>query len=316
MKRTGFLFDDRYMLHDTGPEHPEAPERLRAAYEGVEQAGLLPKLTLIQARRVEEKWLRTVHAEGHIRRFEEACLCGYGEYGHPDNQLCTETFDIAMLAVGGVIEAAGMVMRGQIDNAFCAVRPPGHHAEANKAMGFCYFNNVAIAAKHLQIEWGIKRVGIVDFDVHHGNGTQHIFEQDPTVFFYSIHEHPSFSYPGSGREFEKGSDEGYGYTLNSPMLPGQGDKEYMETIERDLVPAFDAFKPEFILVSAGFDAHMDDDMSYINLSTQGFSWLMQKIVGLAEKHANGRIISILEGGYVIERLPELVKNHVQILLGI
>jgi acetoin utilization deacetylase AcuC-like enzyme len=316
MKRTGFLFDDRYMLHDTGPEHPEAPERLRAAYEGVEQAGLLPKLTLIQARRVEEKWLRTVHAEGHIRRFEEACLCGYGEYGHPDNQLCTETFDIAMLAVGGVIEAAGMVMRGQIDNAFCAVRPPGHHAEANKAMGFCYFNNVAIAAKHLQIEWGIKRVGIVDFDVHHGNGTQHIFERDPTVFFYSIHEHPSFSYPGSGREFEKGEDEGYGYTLNSPMLPGQGDKEYMETIERDLVPAFDTFEPEFILVSAGFDAHIDDDMSYINLSTQGFSSIMQRIVELAEKHANGRIISILEGGYSIERLPELVKNHVQILLGV
>jgi acetoin utilization deacetylase AcuC-like enzyme len=195
------------------------------------------------------------------------------------------------------------------------VRPPGHHAEANKAMGFCYFNNVAIAAKYLQKEWAVKRIGIVDFDVHHGNGTQHIFERDPTVFFYSIHEHPSFSYPGSGREFEKGEDEGYGYTLNSPMLPGQGDKEYMETIERDLVPAFDTFKPEFILVSAGFDAHMDDDMSYINLSTQCFSWIMQKIVELAEKHAKGRVISLLEGGYVIERLPELVKNHVQILLG-
>jgi acetoin utilization deacetylase AcuC-like enzyme len=152
--------------------------------------------------------------------------------------------------------------------------------------------------------------------VHHGNGTQHIFERDPTVFFYSIHEHPSFSYPGSGREFEKGTDEGYGYTLNSPMLPGQGDKEYMETIERDLVPAFDQFEPEFILVSAGFDAHMDDDMSYINLSTQCFSWIMQRIVELAERHAKGRVISLLEGGYVIERLPELVKNHVQILLGI
>jgi acetoin utilization deacetylase AcuC-like enzyme len=316
MKRTGFLFDDRYMLHDTGPDHPEAPERLRAAYEGVEKAGLLPKLILIQARRVEEKWLRTVHAEGHIRRFEEACLCGYGEFGHPDNQLCTETFDTAMLAVGGVIEAAAMVMRGELDNAFCAVRPPGHHAEANKAMGFCYFNNVAVAARYLQLEWGIKRVGIVDFDVHHGNGTQHIFERDPTVFFYSIHEHPSFSYPGSGREFEKGEDEGYGYTLNSPMLPGQGDKEYMETIERDLVPAFDTFEPEFILVSAGFDAHMDDDMSYINLSTPCFSWIMQKILDLAEKHAKGRLISLLEGGYVIERLPELVRNHVQILLGI
>jgi acetoin utilization deacetylase AcuC-like enzyme len=315
MKRTGFLFDKRYMLHDTGPEHPETPDRLKAAYEGVEKAGLLPKLTLIQACRVEEKWVRTVHAEGHIRRFEEACLCGYGEFSHPDNQICSETFDIAMLAVGGIIETVKLVMEGKLDNAFCAVRPPGHHAEPNKAMGFCYFNNVAIAAKYLQMEWGIKKIGIVDFDVHHGNGTQHIFERDSTVYFYSIHEHPSFSYPGSGREFERGSDEGYGYTLNSPVLPGQGDKEYMEIIERDLVPAFDTFKPEVILVSAGFDAHMDDDMSYINLSTQGFSWIMKKIVEMADKHSKGRVISILEGGYSLERLPELIKNHIQVLLG-
>ncbi len=304
------------MLHDTGPEHPEAPQRLQAVYEGIEQAGLLPKLTLIQASRVEEKWVKAVHAEGHIRRFEEACLCGYGEFGHPDNQMCNETFDIAMLAVGGVIEAVKMVMEGKLDNAFCAVRPPGHHAEVNKAMGFCYFNNVAIAAKYLQIEWHVKRVGIVDFDVHHGNGTQHIFERDPTVFFYSIHEHPSFSYPGTGREFEKGTEEGYGYTLNSPVLPGQGDKEYMEIIERDLVPAFEQFKPEVMLVSAGFDAHMDDDMSYINLSTEGFSWIMRKLVEMAEKYSQNRLISILEGGYVIKRLPELIKNHIEILLGI
>jgi len=315
MKRTGFLFDKRYMLHDTGPEHPETPDRLKAAYEGVEKAGLLPKLTLIPACRAEERWVKTVHAEGHIRRFEEACLCGYGEFSHPDNQICSETFDVAMLAVGGIIETAKLVMEGKLDNAFCAVRPPGHHAEPNKAMGFCYFNNVAIAAKYLQMEWGIKKIGIVDFDVHHGNGTQHIFERDSTVYFYSIHEHPSFSYPGSGREFERGSDEGYGYTLNSPVLPGQGDKEYMEIIERDLAPAFDTFKPEVILVSAGFDAHIDDDMSYIKLSTQGFSWIMKRIVEMADKHSKGRVISILEGGYSLERLPELIKNHIQILLG-
>ena len=231
-----------------------------------------------------------------------------------DNQMCRETYDIAVLAVGGVIDTVRRVMAGEIDNAFCAVRPPGHHAEISKAMGFCYFNNVAIAARYLQDEWRIGRVGIVDFDVHHGNGTQHIFEYDPSVFYYSIHEHPSFAYPGTGREFEEGIDAGRGYTLNTPVLPGQGDAEYMALIERDLLPAFDRFEPEFILVSTGFDAHKDDDMSGINLSTECFSWIMETLMGLANKYAGGRIVSVLEGGYNIERLPELVKNHVEILL--
>jgi acetoin utilization deacetylase AcuC-like enzyme len=174
---------------------------------------------------------------------------------------------------------------------------------------------VAAAARFIQAEWGVPRIGIVDFDVHHGNGTQHIFERDPTVFYYSIHEHPTFAYPGTGREFEKGVDAGYGYTLNSPVLPGYGDLEYRDSIQRDLIPAFDRFKPEVILVSAGFDAHQDDDMSNINLSTAGYSWLMQQMMDLAERHARGRIISILEGGYCLERLPELARNHVEILLG-
>ena len=314
MKRTGLVFDDRYLLHDTGPDHPETSERLKVIFAGIEAAGLLPKLVLIPGRRVEEKWIRTVHAEGHIRRFEEACACGYAEYGHPDNRMCGESFDTALLAVGGVLQATQMVMEGKLDNAFCAVRPPGHHAEPNRAMGFCYFNNIAVAARYLQMQWGIARVGIVDFDVHHGNGTQAIFDGDPTVFYYSIHEHPTFAYPGTGREFERGSALGIGYTLNTPMLPGQGDQEYQEALERDLVPAFDVFKPEVILVSAGFDAHADDDMSYMNVSTEGFSWIMRLLMELADKYAKGRIISILEGGYCLQRLPELIVNHLKILL--
>jgi acetoin utilization deacetylase AcuC-like enzyme len=155
----------------------------------------------------------------------------------------------------------------------------------------------------------------VDFDVHHGNGTQDIFEDDPSVFYYSIHEHPSFSYPGTGREFEKGSGEGYGFTLNSPVLPGGGDAEYKASLERDLFPAFDEFKPELILVSAGFDAHVDDDMSDIKLSTECFSWIMENIVGMADRYCGGRVISILEGGYALNRLPELARNHIEILLG-
>ena len=289
-------------------------DRLRAAYKGIEEAGLLPNLTLIQAKRMSQKFIEQVHHVNYIMRLEEACMMGMCEFDYPDNQMCRETYDIAVLAVGGVIDTVRRVMAGEIDNAFCAVRPPGHHAEISKAMGFCYFNNVAIAARYLQDEWRIGRVGIVDFDVHHGNGTQHIFEYDPSVFYYSIHEHPSFAYPGTGREFEEGIDAGRGYTLNTPVLPGQGDAEYMALIERDLLPAFDRFEPEFILVSTGFDAHKDDDMSGINLSTECFSWIMETLMGLANKYAGGRIVSVLEGGYNIERLPELVKNHVEILL--
>ncbi len=315
MRRTGFLYDERFLLHLTGPDHPESPDRLRAAWKGLENAGLLPHLIRIKAAPAQQTWVEAVHSPKHIFRFEEACMLDLGEFDHPDNRICTDTYDAAMLAAGGVVEAVDLVMKGEIDNAFCAVRPPGHHAEVGKALGFCYFNNIAIAACRLRNQWGVERVGIVDFDVHHGNGTQHIFEHDASVFFYSIHEHPSFCFPGTGREFEKGYEEGYGFTLNSLVLPGQGDAEYQECFLRDLAPAMNRFKPEFILVSAGFDAHKDDDMSDMNLSTEGFSWLMKKIMELADRHANGRIVSVLEGGYSIQRLPELIANHVGILLG-
>ena len=315
MKKTGFLYDERFLLHRTGPEHPESPERLLAIYRGVEEAGLLPKLTLLKARFARQEWVEAVHNIKLIMRFEEACLLGLDELDHPDNKISMESYETAMLAVGGIIDTVNLVMEGKLDNAFCAVRPPGHHAEVNRAMGFCFFNNVAIAARYLQRERGIQRIGIVDFDVHHGNGTQAIFEDDPSVLFYSIHEHPSFAYPGTGREFEKGSGPGYGLTINSPMLPGQGDNEYKEMMKKDLFPALDEFKPEVILVSAGFDAHVDDDMSDIKLSTESFSWIMEHIVGMADKYAKGRVISVLEGGYALNRLPELAKNHLEILLG-
>ncbi len=314
MKKTGFLYDERYLLHLTGPLHPESPDRLRAIFRGIEEAGLLPSLTRIPASRISQSWIEKIHHVNYILRFEEACLLGMDEFDYPDNQMCKDTYATAFLAVGGVLDTVKMIMEGTIDNAFCTVRPPGHHAELNKAMGFCYFNNVAIAARYLQEQWGLKRVGIIDIDVHHGNGTQHIFETDPSVFYYSIHEHPSFAFPGTGREFEKGEGAGYGYTLNSPVLPGQGDKEYRELITRDLLPAMEMFQPEFILLSTGFDAHADDDMSDINLSTEGYSWLMKTMMELAEKYTQGKILSVLEGGYCLARLPELGANHVKILL--
>jgi acetoin utilization deacetylase AcuC-like enzyme len=315
MKKTGFLFDERYLIHDTVPYHPEVSDRLLAAYQGIKTAGLLEKLVLFKGVRADLKWVEQVHDPAYIARFGDACVAGKKELDTPDCQMCAETYEIALLAVGGILDALRRMMEGEIDNAFCPVRPPGHHAEHNKAMGFCYFNNVAIAARYLQKQWGIGRVGIVDFDVHHGNGTQHLFEEDPTVFYYSIHQHPSFAFPGTGREFEEGVGAGAGYTKNSPVLPGQGDEEYRRLIIRDLIPAFETFQPEVILVSTGFDAHEDDEMADMRVTTEGFSWIMETIVGLADTHAGGRLVSILEGGYSLQRLPELVGNHVRILLG-
>lgn len=316
MRKTGLLFDQRYMLHETGPYHPEMADRLVAVFKGLKEGGLLDKVLLIKASPAERRWIETVHDPVYIDSFNDACVAGRKEFQHPDNQMCCDSFDTALLAVGGILDSAAFLMRGEIDNAFCAVRPPGHHAEHAKSMGFCYFNNIAIAARYLQREWEIQRVGIVDFDVHHGNGTQHIFESDPTVFYYSIHQHPSFAFPGTGREFEQGSGDGYGFTKNSPVLPGQGDAEYQRLITRDLLPAFEKFAPQVILVSSGFDAHVDDEMADMRVSTEGFAWIMQTIVDLAERYSGGRLISILEGGYNLKRLPELIAGHVRILLGI
>lgn len=315
MKKTGFLYDDRYLNHVPGSYHPENPDRLRVIERAVRESGMLGKLRLISGRLPEMKFVEAVHDRAYIERFEQLCRSGTKVFDYPDNQMCAETFETALLAVGGIIEAARLVMTGDIDNAFCAVRPPGHHAEHNKAMGFCYFANVAIAVKYIMAEFPVERVGIIDFDVHHGNGTQHIFEQEDSVFYYSIHEHPSFAFPGTGRVFEKGSGRGAGFTRNYPVLPGDGDAAYKKIVETDLIPAFDTFAPQMVVVSTGFDAHMDDAMSGIKLSTKGFAWMMQNIVNLAEKHAGGKLLSVLEGGYSLKRLPELALNHLEILLG-
>ena len=278
------------------PTHPEREERLLYTQDQIREEGLLDieGITEFKPDLVTLDDVRRVHF----------CV--------PD--LWAVMTESHFISAGGAKTIAMAVMDKQVQSGFALVRPPGHHAERDQAMGFCYFNNVAVAARYLQNKWGIQRVGIVDFDVHHGNGTQHIFEDDPTVFYYSIHEHPSFAYPGTGREFENGKDIGQGYTKNSPVLPGRGDDEYRHLIKKDLLPAFDQFRPEVILVSAGFDAHIDDEMADMQLSTEGFSWIMQKIVEMGKLYSKGRIISILEGGYSLKRLPELAKNHVEILL--
>ena len=313
MKRTGFVYDERYLLHDAGDYHPETPKRLKVIVKWLENSGILKQLTRIEAVKANQQWIEAVHSISYIMRFDEACASGLNEFEHPDNGICRDSYDTAFLAVGGVLKAIDAVMKGEVDNAFCAVRPPGHHAEVNKPMGFCYFNNVAIGARYLQKEYGLERVGIIDFDVHHGNGTQHIFESDPTVFYYSIHEHPSFAYPGTGREFEAGLGEGKGYTVNSPVLPGRGDDDYKRLITHELLPAFKKFNPEFILLSAGFDAHETDMMSGTNLSTAGYDFISEAIMNLVNRCSGGRVVSVLEGGYNLNILPLLVENHIRFL---
>jgi len=314
MRRTGFLYDERYLLHKTTQYHPEHHERLAAIYRGIAEAGLLEKLVLIKAKPADLKWVQRVHDPEYIKRFDNACCLGHTCFDSADNEMCVETMNVALLAVGGILEVLDRLMTGQIDNAFCAVRPPGHHAAPTQAMGFCYFNNIAIAAKYLQEKWGVGKVMIVDFDVHHGNGTQLIFEKDPTVFYYSIHEHPTFAYPGTGREFEQGTGPGLGFTMNCPVLPGQGDEEYFAQIRSRLFPVFDWFSPQVLLLSTGFDAHADDDMSDIKLSTDAFTWIAHKLKEMADRYCGGRLVSLLEGGYCIARLPELGRNHVSVLL--
>jgi len=314
MRKTGFLYDDRYLLHDTGKFHPEVPARLKALRKGIEEAGLMKDLIPLKAVPAEMKWIEMVHNASYIEEFKDTCASGGCEFMAADNQLCMASYDVAVLAVGGVLDTVRRVMSGEIDNAFCAIRPPGHHAETNRAMGFCYFNNVAIAAQYLLVQWGLQRVGIIDFDVHHGNGTQQIFEHEPGVFYYSIHEHPTFAFPGTGRDFERGSGNGYGFTKNSTALPGHGDEDYVAFFERDLLPAFENFMPEFILVSTGFDAHKDDDMADMELTTEGYARLMRMIMEMADRYSGGKIVSVLEGGYCLERLPELGADHVRILM--
>jgi acetoin utilization deacetylase AcuC-like enzyme len=316
MKKTGFVYDEKYLLHDTGGYHPESPERLKAIYKRLSESGVLEQLIPIAAARANQRWIETVHSIHYIMRFDEACIYGFSEFEHPDNAICKDSSEVAYLAVGGVLAAIDQVMKGEVDNAFCAVRPPGHHAEVDKPMGFCYFNNVAIGARYLQKEYGLERVAIIDFDVHHGNGTQHIFDQDPSVFYYSIHEHPSFAYPGTGREFEVGIGEGDGYTVNSPVLPGRGDEEYRRMIMQDLVPAIKKFKPEFFILSAGFDAHESDLMSGTNLTTDGYDFVTEVILNLVKRFTDGRVISVLEGGYNLDVLPILVENHIKMMADI
>ncbi|MCK6457537.1 MAG: histone deacetylase [Phycisphaerae bacterium] len=312
--RTGWCYDARFLLHKTGEHHPERPERLRAITARLGDEGLLARLTPLIFGPADRRWIETTHAPAYIDRVRAACLGGQPYIDSADSAICKESFDVALLAVGAVLASADAVMSGQVDNAFCAVRPPGHHAERDLSMGFCLFNNVAIAARYLQQRWSVPRVLILDWDVHHGNGTQHAFEEDPSVLFCSFHEHPAFLYPGTGFEEEIGRGAASGRTLNIAMRPGAGDAEYQQVFTLKFVPAARAFHPDFILVSAGFDAHEADPLAHLRVTDAGFAWLSQAIVNLAHELCRDRLIAVLEGGYDLDALGRCAAKLVATML--
>jgi acetoin utilization deacetylase AcuC-like enzyme len=257
----------------------------------------------------EEHLLTLVHTPEHVGRVKRVCDVGGGVLDLGDTPVCPASFEIAMLSLGSAIAACDAVMSRRVRRAFSAARPPGHHAEPDRAMGFCLFSNVAIAARYLQHRHGIGRVAIVDFDVHHGNGTQACLESDPTVLFISLHQDPRTLYPGSGHEWETGTGAGEGFTMNLPMRPGSGDQEYLRTIDDRVVPKLSEFAPEFLLLSAGFDGHRDDPLAQIELTEDGFEQMTRRLVDFADRSCDGRVVSVLEGGYSLRALGQSVVRH-------
>lgn len=312
MGRVGYIFHPAFLEHEMGSSHPESPERLRAIRVGLESTGTWSRLHHLTPRLAERKWIETIHRASYIDSLEQQSpLQGYA-YLDPDTSMSPGTLHAAYLASGGALTAVDGVMSGEVNQVFCAVRPPGHHAEADHAKGFCFFNSVAIAARYIQQQYGLRRVLIVDWDVHHGNGTQHSFYDDPSVLFFSTHQFPY--YPGTGHAMETGEGKGRGYTINVPLPGGQGDDEYREIFHKVLVPAAEAFRPDFVLISAGFDAHRDDPLAGMDLTDKGYGELTTIVADLAHQFAGGRIVSCLEGGYHLQALAGSVDRHLQMLM--
>ncbi len=309
---TGLVWDQRFADHDTGPGHPENASRLNAIEDELEEAGIKEKLTLIAPRSVKDTWILKAHTREYLETVKRAHEEGLRLLPTGDTPFSPRSLETARLAAGGLLEACDQVMAGNVNNAFVAARPPGHHATRGKGMGFCVFGNVGIAAKYLQEKHGLKRILVVDWDVHHGNGTYDILKEDPKVFQFQIHQ--GGIYPGTGAVEDVGEGEAEGNTLNVPLPAGAGRKEFLQAFDEKLIPAMTEFKPEFILISAGFDAHKQDLLGGLNLSSQDYGDLTRRLKIIAEEHGEGRIVSVLEGGYHLKALSESVRFHIEALM--
>jgi len=304
----GFIRHELFVKHLAGYTHVESPQRVEGILKRIRRSPVVPLLSFIEAEPAKIEWLERVHDRDYVKailslEIEEAVILDWG-----DTVATKATPAAALHAAGAGVQAARLVLDGKISSAFCCVRPPGHHAERNRAMGFCVFNNIAVAAAHLVETEGLKRVAIVDWDVHHGNGTERMFIDDDRVLYISLHQYPH--YPGTGSSETTGSGRGQGYTINLPMGAGAGDREYIAAFRDRVIPTLNEFRPEFILISAGFDAHEDDPLSGTVLTTSAYRTMTVLLKASAEKHCRGRIVSMLEGGYDIPALAESVEEHV------
>ena len=312
-KRTGVVQDPRYADHCPGPDHAECPERQTVLNDLLNESDMVGHFQPITPRQAEKEDLLRVHSPKYVQRLEETRGKAYSYLG-PDTEASKFSYDTALLAAGGLCRAIELVQAGQLDNAMALVRPPGHHAERSKAMGFCLYNNVAVGVRYAQSRLGLDRILVVDWDLHHGNGTQHCFEDDPSVLFFSIHQ--SASYPGSGKFREIGKGRGKGRTVNIPLRAGCGDGEYVALFEKILRPIALEFEPELILVSAGFDIHHNDPLGGMQVTPQGFAGLTRSILTTADQCCGGKVVMTLEGGYDLDGLRVSVKAVLREMAGL
>jgi acetoin utilization deacetylase AcuC-like enzyme len=302
---TALLTHPDCVLHEMGAGHPESPQRLKAILAALEASGLVSRLMVREAPEAKREELERVHGPEHVELiFGASPDRGYA-YLDPDTSMNPRSLSAALRAAGAVVTATDMVMSGEAKNAFCAVRPPGHHATRDRPMGFCLFNNVAIGAMHALEAHGLDRVAVLDFDVHHGNGTEDAFHDDPRVMLCSTFQHPYYPYSGA--------DSGNEHIINVPLAAMTDGRGFRAAVERYWMAALEAYKPQLVFVSAGFDAHRDDPLAYLKLDDEDYRWVTEQLVDVAERHAGGRVVSTLEGGYNTDALGRCVVEHVRVL---
>ncbi len=312
-EKTGLLLDGVYARHDTGPGHPESMRRYEVITKKLGEAGLVEKTASIPVREATDEEILRCHTERYLETVVREIEGGAEMLSTGDTVVMPATLEVARKAAGGILNAVDLVMEGKLEHAFCAVRPPGHHATPDRGMGFCVFNSISIGARHAQVKHGIERVAIVDWDVHHGNGTQDIFYEDGSVFFFSTHQYPW--YPGTGPASETGEGKGKGTTLNAPLPAGSGMREVGGAFREAFLKAMEEFKPDLVMVSAGFDSRLGDPLGQFTLTDDDFRELTKTVRGVAEKYAEGRLVSVLEGGYNLRGLASAVNAHLGALIG-
>jgi acetoin utilization deacetylase AcuC-like enzyme len=305
---TAFITHPDCLKHDMGAYHPERPERLAAIEDQLIASGVGQYLVRYEAPLASDEELARVHPIEYVRAIRDAAPEEGTVHLDPDTAMNPHSLRAALRAAGAAVLATDLVMRGEADSAFCSVRPPGHHACRARPMGFCIFNNVAVAARHARHAHGVERTAIIDFDVHHGNGTEDIFQHDPHVLMASTFQHPYYPYSGT--------EDPAPNMVNVPLAAGAGSRQFRDAVAETWIPALEAFKPQLVIFSAGFDAHAEDDMAMLRLSDADYAWVTQQVKAVADRHAKGRIVSMLEGGYALSALGRSVVQHVRVLAGL